>query len=43
MIYYWEPETQTFYLLYLYTKNEQGDLTAVQLKVLTKLVREEFT
>jgi len=43
LIYYWEPGTQTFYMLYLYTKNEQGDLTAVQLKILAKLVREEFT
>lgn len=43
LIYYWEPGIQTFYMLYLYTKNVQGDLTAVQLNVLTKLVRKEFT
>jgi hypothetical protein len=43
LIYYWEPTSQTFYMLYLYAKNEQGDLTATQLKVLAKLVREEFT
>ena len=42
LIYYWEPASQTFYMLYLYTKNEQGDLTSAQLKVLAKLVREEF-
>jgi hypothetical protein len=42
LIYYWEPASQTFYMLYLYAKNEQGDLTAVQLKLLAKLVREEF-
>jgi hypothetical protein len=30
-------------MLYLYAKNEQGDLTATQLKALAKLVREEFT
>ena len=42
LIYYWEPESQTFYLLNLYAKNEQGDLTAAQLKILAKLVREEF-
>lgn len=42
LIYYWEPESQTFYMLYLYAKNEQGDLTSGQLKVLAKLVREEF-
>ena len=43
LIYYWEPAGQTFYMLYLYAKNEQGDLTSDQLKVLAKLVREEFT
>ncbi len=42
LIYYWEPASQTFYMLYLYAKNEQGDLTPGQLKVLAKLVREEF-
>lgn len=41
--YYWEPASQTFYMLYLYAKNEQGDLTADQLKVLAKLVRREFS
>lgn len=42
LIYFWEPTSQTFYMLYLYAKNEQGDLTATQLKTLAKLVREEF-
>jgi hypothetical protein len=42
LIYYWEPGSQTFYMLYLYAKNEQGDLTSDQLKTLAKLVREEF-
>jgi hypothetical protein len=42
LIYYWEPIGQTFYMLYLYAKNQQGDLTAAQIKVLAKLVREEF-
>jgi len=42
LIYYWEPIDQTVYMLYLYAKNEQGDLTAAQIKVLAKLVREEF-
>ncbi|HET9845241.1 MAG TPA: NadS family protein [Nitrospira sp.] len=42
LIYYWEPESETFYMLYLYAKNEQRDLTSAQLKVLAKLVREEF-
>jgi hypothetical protein len=42
LIYYWEPGSQTVYMLYLYAKNEQGDLTSDQLKTLAKLVREEF-
>lgn len=42
LIYYWEPASQTFYMLYLYAKNEQGDVTLPQLKILAKLVREEF-
>jgi len=29
-------------MLYLYGKNEQGDLTPAQIRVLGKLVREEF-
>ena len=43
LIYYWDQTSQTFYILYLYARNEQGDLTAAQLKVLARLVREEFT
>ena len=43
LIYYWEPASQTFHMLYLYAKNEQGDLTADQLKMLAKLVRREFS
>lgn len=42
VIYYWDKPTQTFYLLYVYTKQEQGDLTPQQVKVLSRLVREEF-
>jgi mRNA-degrading endonuclease RelE of RelBE toxin-antitoxin system len=43
LIYYWDPASQTFYMLYLCAKNEQGDLTAAQTKTLAWLVREEFT
>jgi mRNA-degrading endonuclease RelE of RelBE toxin-antitoxin system len=42
IIYYWDEPSETFYLLYVYRKNEQEDLTADQLRVLRKLVREEF-
>ena len=30
IIYYWVPAETVFYMLYAYTKNEQGDLTAAQ-------------
>ena len=43
LIYYWEPISQTFHMLYLYAMNEQGDLTSAQVKLLSQLVREEFT
>lgn len=42
LIYYWDPSSHTFYMLYLYAKNEQGDLTSAQVKALRRLVREEF-
>ena len=42
VIYYWEPARQTFYMLFAYRKNEQGDLTPAQTKILAQLVREEF-
>jgi hypothetical protein len=42
IIYFWDEASETFYLLYVYPKNEQGDLTAAQIRVLSRLVREEF-
>lgn len=42
VIYYWEPREEAFFMLYLYAKNEQGDLTAAQIRTLARLVREEF-
>lgn len=42
VIYYWDKPTDTFYMLFVYTKQEQGDLTPEQAKILGKLVREEF-
>ena len=42
VIYYWERTTETFYLLYVYTKSAHDDLTAIQLRTLSRLVREEF-
>ena len=42
VIYHWDKPTHTFYMLYAYTKQEQGDVTPQQVKVLRRLVREEF-
>lgn len=42
IIYFWDEPSETFYMLYAFRKNEQEDLTAQQLKVLSRLVREEF-
>jgi len=42
VIYYWAAEEELFYMLYIYPKNEQGDLSATQLRQFARLVREEF-
>jgi mRNA-degrading endonuclease RelE of RelBE toxin-antitoxin system len=42
VIYYWAPAEGVFYMLYVYSKNEQGDLTPGQARTLGQLVREEF-
>jgi hypothetical protein len=42
VIYYWAPVEETFYVLYAYSKTEQGDLTRAQVRLLAQLVREEF-
>jgi hypothetical protein len=42
VIYYWDAPSETFYMLYAFPKNEQEDLTAQQLRILARLVREEF-
>lgn len=42
VIYYWGKARATCYMLYLYQKNEQGDLTASEIRMLARLVREEF-
>jgi len=43
VIYYWDEASETFYMLHAYPKNEQEDLTPQQLRVLNRLVHEEFT
>jgi len=42
VIYYQAKEVDTFYMLFVYQKNDQEDLTPTQLRVLGRLVREEF-
>ncbi len=42
VIYYWASHEQAFYMLYVYAKNEQGDLTPAQVKTLRRAVQEEF-
>jgi len=41
-IYYWFKSKDTILFLFLYGKNEQGDLTADQIKIMKKVVEEEF-
>ena len=42
VIYYWAAEEEIFYMLFVYPKNVQEDLTPTQLRMLSRLVREEF-
>lgn len=42
VIYYWDAESETVFMLYAYRKNQQEDLTAAQLRMLARLVREEL-
>jgi len=42
VIYYWDKRQEAFYMLLVYPKSKQVDLTPEQIKVLSKLVQEEF-
>ena len=42
VIYYWIHDEDTIFMLYAYRKNEKADLTKDQIRVLGKLVEEEF-
>jgi len=42
VIYYWLPDEQVFYMLFVYSKTAQEDLTPDQLRVLARIVREEI-
>ena len=42
VIYFWETRSETFYMLTMYRKSEEEDLTPGQLRILRRLVAEEF-
>jgi mRNA-degrading endonuclease RelE of RelBE toxin-antitoxin system len=42
IIYYWSVRQDTILMLYMYEKNEQENLTPDQLKVLKRIVEEEY-
>ncbi len=42
VIYFWEAMSETFYMLTMYRKNDQEDLTPRQRAALRQLVKEEF-
>jgi hypothetical protein len=42
IIYLWESASETFFMLYAYRKSQQEDLTSRQLRMLSRLVREEL-
>ncbi len=42
LIYYWDKTTETILMLFVYTKQEQGDLTPDQVRMLGRIVSEEF-
>lgn len=41
-IYYWDPMASVIYLLFVYPKNQQEDLTPDQLRRLKRIVEEEL-
>ena len=42
IIYYWFISEEEIYMLYLYAKNEQADLTTEQKKILVKIIEREM-
>ena len=41
VIYYWTPKESAFFMLYVYSKSDQADLTPTQARRLGQIVREE--
>jgi hypothetical protein len=42
VIYFWEAKSETFYMLTMYRKSKQEELSPGQLRILRRLVAEEF-
>ena len=42
VIYYLDKRQETFYMLLVYTKSKQDDLTSEQIRILSKLIQEEL-
>jgi hypothetical protein len=42
VIYYWAVARDQILMLFIYTKSEQGDLTTDQIKVLKRIVEDEY-
>jgi len=42
IIYFWDKPSERLFMLFAYSKREVEDLTQSQLKVLARLIEEEF-
>lgn len=42
VIYFWANAKDQLLMLYIYSKHEQDDLTPEQLKILRKIIEEEY-
>ncbi len=42
VIYFWEAKAETFYMLTMYRKSKQEELSPAQLRILRRLVAKEF-
>jgi len=42
VVYFWAPARETILMLLMYGKNEQDDLTPEQLRILKRVIEEEF-
>jgi len=42
IIYFWDKPTDAIYLLFVYPKSSQEDLTPAQIRILRDMVKEEF-